>query len=417
MSARIGTDTVRAARVMVDAFRLPTTSHDADGALSGILDGLAELVRVDASAVYIVDRKGRRLWRSMARGCDALPEPRITAPFEGQGPIGSVLASGRPLHLTGDAPQVSERRACARSRLLVPIRGTNDRVLGVLDVWSDDPEGYAPEAAELLTTYGLAVAGAIEGARLQAEVSRKRRMDVDLELARQVMEELLPNNAPALSGFDIAGSHATSREVGGDYYEFIPLGDDRWGIVIADVVGKGISAALLVSAIRASIYALVGHDLAVRSILRRANRFFNESVESGKFVTLFYGVLDVRHRRLLYSNAGHVPPVLLRRGGGVELLEDGGVPLGLFPAPRYVDGYAILHEGDVLVLYTDGVVEAMDRDERPYGLDRFVAMLARARDGGAADMCGVVMDDVRQHLAGSYTDDCSLVVLKAVSDA
>ena len=243
---------------MVDAFRLPTTSHDADGALSGILDGLAELVRLDASAVYIVDRKGRRLRRSMARGCDALPEPRITAPFEGQGPIGSVLASGRPLHLTGDAPQVSEGRACARSRLLVPIRGTNDRVLGVLDVWSDDPDGYAPEAAELLTTYGLAVAGAIEGARLQAEVSRKRRMDVDLELARQVMEELLPNNAPALSGFDIAGSHATSREVGGDYYEFIPLGDDRWGIVIADVVGKGISAALLVSAIRASIYAWWG---------------------------------------------------------------------------------------------------------------------------------------------------------------
>ena len=140
-------------------------------------------------------------------------------------------------------------------------------------------------------------------------------------------------------------------------------------------------------------------------------------MESGKFVTLFYGVLDVRHRRLLYSNAGHVPPVLLRRGGGVELLEDGGVPLGLFPTPRYVDGYAILHEGDVLVLYTDGVVEAMDGDERPYGLDRFVAMLARARDGAAADICGVVMDDVRQHLAGGHTDDCSLVVLKAVSDA
>ena len=316
------------------------------------------------------------------------------------------------MRLAGDSPQASEGRGCARSRLLVPILGATGRVLGALDAWSDDPEGYDAEAAHLLTIYGHAVAGAIESARLQAEVIDKRRMDVDLALARQVMQELLPNNTPDLPGFDIAGSHASSLAVGGDYYEFIPLGDDRWGVVIADVVGKGITAALLVSAIRASIASLVGHELAVRAIMRRANRFFHESVEEGKYVTLFYAVLDVQHRRLLYSNAGHVPPVLLRKGGGVELLEDGGVPLGLFKAPRYVDGYATLRQGDLLALYTDGVVEAMDRDDQPYGLDRFVATLARARDAGAGEICSAVMRDVRQHLSGGPSDDCSLVVIK-----
>ena len=411
MPAGTATDAVQAARVMVDAFRLSATQNDAAGILSGILDGLAELVRLDAAGVYIVDAAGRKLRHSLVRGCD-MPVPQIKAPFDGQGAIGTVLASGRPVRLTADSPEASAGRGCARSRLLVPILGATGGVLGALDVWSDDPEGYDSEAAHLLTTYGLAVAGAIEGARLQAEMVDKRRMDVDLALARQVMQELLPNNAPDLPGFDIAGSHATSLAVGGDYYEFIPLGDDRWGVVIADVVGKGMTAALLVSAIRASIASLVGHELAVRAIMRRANRFFHESVEEGKYVTLFYAVLDVQHRRLLYSNAGHVPPVLLRKGGGVELLEDGGVPLGLFKAPRYVDGYATLRQGDLLALYTDGVVEAMDRDDQPYGLDRFVATLARARDAGAGEICSAVMRDVRQHLSGGPSDDCSLVVIK-----
>lgn len=416
MPAGIGTDAVQVARVMVDAFRLSTTRNDAAGILSGILDGLAELVRLDAAGVYIVDAAGRKLRHSLVRGCD-MPVPELEAPFVGQGVIGTVLATGRPARLTADSPATSEGRGCARSRLVVPILGASGGVLGALDVWSDEPGGYDTDSAHLLTTYGLATAGAIESARLQAEVVRKRRMDVDLALARQVMRDLLPNNAPDLPGFDIAGSHTTSHEVGGDYYEFIALGDDRMGVVIADVVGKGIAAALLVSAIRASIASLVGHELAVRAIMRRANRFFHESVEEGKFVTLFYGVLDIRHRRLLYSNAGHMPPVLLRKGGGVELLEDGGMPLGLFQEPRYVDGYATLDEGDLLALYTDGVVEAMDPDEQPYGLDRFVARLAGARDSGAAEICSVVMRDVRKHLSGGHADDCSLVVIKASRDA
>lgn len=415
MSAGTGANAVQAARVMVDAFRLSATQTDAEGILSGILDGLSELVSLDAAGVYVVDAAGRELRHKSVRGCD-LPVPEIKAPFEDHGVIGHVLATGRLVRLADDSPETSEGRGCARSRLLVPIPGASGQVLGALDVWSDDPEGYNEEAAHLLTIYGRAVAGAIEGARLQAAMVDKRRMDVELSLARQVMQGLLPNNAPDLPGLDIAGNHASSLAVGGDYYEFIPVGDDRWGVVIADVVGKGIAAALLVAAIRASISSLVGHDLAVRAIMRRANRFFHESVAEGQYVTLFYAVVDILHRRLLYCNAGHVPPVLLRKGGEVELLEDGGVPLGLFDAPRYVDGHVTLREGDLLALYTDGVVEAEDPEEQPYGLDRFVAVLARERDASAGDICAAVMRDVRRHLTGGHADDCSLVVIKAHGD-
>ena len=405
-------DVVQVARVMVDAMRLPAVSRAPDDILNGILDGLSALVRHDAVGLYIVDAHGKTLRHVMVRGCD-LPLPDLSAPPERRGVVGKVLATGKPVQLASGSPELTEGRPCARSRLVVPIVGATNRVLGVLDVWSDDAGGYDEDTANLLEVYGLAVAGAIEGARLYAEVVHKRRLEGDLSLARQVMKGLLPNTTPRLPGFDIAGAHETSREVGGDYYEFIELGDERWGVVIADVVGKGIAAALMVSAIRASIASLVGHELAVRAIMRRANRFFNESVGEGKYVTLFYAVLDVPHRRLLYANAGHVPPVLLRAGGSVELLDEGGVPLGMFESPRYVEGNALLGDGDLLALYTDGVVETSDADDVPYGLDRLVATLQRFRDQSARDICDEVMRDVRRHGSVARQDDSTLVVFKS----
>lgn len=396
---------------MVDAVRLPAVTRDREGILNGILDGLEALVHADAAGVYIVDSKGKKLRHSLVRGCDK-PVSNLNAPFDGHGVIGKVLTTGKPVQLTASSPEVSDGRPCARSRLVVPIVGATNRVLGVLDVWSDDPDGYDDDAASLLAVYGLAVAGTIEGARLYAEVVDKRRLESELSLARQVMQGLLPNSTPTLPGFDIAGAHETSLEVGGDYYEFIALGDGRWGVVIADVVGKGIAAALMVSAIRASIASLVGHELAVRAIMRRANRFFNESVGNGKYVTLFYAVLDVPHRRLLYANAGHVPPVLLREGGSVELLDEGGVPLGMFESPRYVEGNTVLKAGDLLTLYTDGVVETTDADDIPYGLDRFVATLQRSREQTADEICAEVMRDVRRHGSVARQDDRTLVVFK-----
>jgi len=191
------------------------------------------------------------------------------------------------------------------------------------------------------------------------------------------------------------------------------LPEDRWGWVSADVVGMGIAEGLLVAAIRASIAALVGNELAVRAIMRRANRFFQESVEEGRYVTLFYMVLDVPARSLLYVNAGHVPPVLVRATGEVELLEEGGVPLGLFQAPRYFEGHATLAAGDVVGLYTDGIVEQTDPDGEEYGSSRLITTLREAGDAGATELCSRVMQDVHRFGAGRQTDDRTLVVIRS----
>jgi sigma-B regulation protein RsbU (phosphoserine phosphatase) len=287
--------------------------------------------------------------------------------------------------------------------------------MGAIELHSTRSDAFAADAVEMLQLLGTVVAGTIERARLKEEVREKRRIDSDLLVARQVMEDLIPRTIPALQGFDVAGVNEASFEVGGDYYEFIPLPDDRWGIVIADVVGKGIGAALLVSAIRASMYALVGRELATRAVMRRANRFFHDSVEEGKYVTLFYAVLDVPSRRMIYVNAGHQPPIVLRANGDVEELRSGGVPLGMFESPRYFEGVAALDVGDMFVLYTDGIVESSDARDNHYGLGRLVSTLEASRTEPAEDICGHVMQDVRTFSFGSQ-DDRTLLVLKATED-
>ena len=161
------------------------------------------------------------------------------------------------------------------------------------------------------------------------------RQHLIAEAPRQVMSGLLPSDTPKLDGFDIAAVLEPAYEVGGDYYDFIPLGNERWGFAMADVSGKGAPAALVVAATRATLYALAKRELALRAILQRANEFINASTgPRAKYVTLFYAVLDTHARRFIYINAGHLPPIVLRGHGEVELLRSGGFPLGFFDNPR-----------------------------------------------------------------------------------
>jgi sigma-B regulation protein RsbU (phosphoserine phosphatase) len=239
-----------------------------------------------------------------------------------------------------------------------------------------------------------------------------------MNLARRVMQGLLPREPPTLEGLDIAVFHEWSREVSGDYYDFIPLGDGRWGLVVADVVGKGIAAALLVSALQASLTSLAGLELALRAIFRRANRFLRGTAEHDRdvshfYATVFYAILDVPSRRLIYVNAGHLPALLVRADGTVAPLEEGGMPLGLFDDPHYYEGFARMYTGDVLALYTDGVTEAADADDRPYGVERLARVLQQARGGDARSIRDAVVKDLRAFAAGPPTDDETLVVLKA----
>ena len=404
-------DAVRAVRVLVEAYRLSAESRDVDVILNGILDRVGELVDYDAAGVYVLGRSSRRVRHWRWRG-EAGPVPGRRDPVDEGGLVAQAMGRGEPVLTSCAAEDGAAGVAGFASCLVVPIVGLHAAVMGALELRATRPQAFDARAVEMLQLFGTVVAGTIERARLKDEVRDKHRIDSELLVARQVMEDLIPRAIPTLDGFDIAGINEASFAVGGDYYEFIPLPDDRWGLIIADVVGKGIGAALLVSAIRASMYALVGRELAARAVMRRANRFFHESVEEGKFVTLFYAVLDVPSRRLIYVNAGHSTPIVLRANGEIEELQEGGVPLGLFPTPRYFEGFSRLGVGDLLVLYTDGIVESSNAHDEHYGRGRLITTLGGARTASAEAICRNVMDDVRSFSFGSQ-DDRTLLVLKA----
>ena len=404
-------DAVRAVRVMIDAYRLSADSRDVDVILNGILDGVAELVAYDAAGIYVLGRSSRRVRHWLWRG-EAGPARGRRDPVDEGGLVAQAMERSEPVLTSCAAEEGTASAAPFESCLVVPIVGLHTAVMGALELRATRSQAFDARAVEIVRLFGSVVAGAIERARLKDEVRDKHRIDSELMVARQVMEELIPRTIPTLQGFDIAGVNEASFEVGGDYYEFIPLPDDRWGIIIADVVGKGIGAALLVSAIRATLYALVGRELAARAVMRRANRFFYDSVEEGRYVTLFYAVLDVPSRRMIYVNAGHHPPIVLHENGEVEALKSGGVPLGMFEAPRYCEGFAELAEGDLMVLYTDGIVESSNAHDEHYGRGRLMTALGDVRTQSAEAICRRVMDDVRSFSFGSQ-DDRTLLVLKA----
>ncbi len=402
-------EALRAVRVLVDAYRLTAESRDVDRILNGILDCVARLVDYDSAAVYVLGGSGRHVrhfwWRdeSGAVPCHdgALEEGR---------PVARAIDTREPVLLDEDAAP-AEEGPCHRSGLVVPLVGLHG-VMGAIELHSKRARAYEARGIEMLRLLGAVIAGTIERYRMQEEVRAKRRIDSEMLVARQVMEDLVPRDIPTLDGFDIAGVNEASFEVGGDYYEFIPLPEDRWVIIIADVAGKGIGAALQVSAIRASLYALVGRELAIRAVMRHANRFFHDSVDAGRYVTLFYALLDVPTGQIIYVNAGHQPPLLVRPDGSVDKLWSGGVPIGMFESPRYFEGGARLRPGDLLTLYTDGIVESSNAHDEEFGHDRLVETVHAARAESAQVICQRVMDSVHRFSFGS-PDDRTLLVLKA----
>ncbi len=244
------------------------------------------------------------------------------------------------------------------------------------------------------------------------EIERQRTED-ELALARRIQARLLPAGPPAVAGLELAGTSESAREVGGDYYDYLPLGDGRVALVVADVSGKGAGAALLMSGFRASLLSqdLAGTGLA--EVVGRLNHFLHRSVEPGRFVTAFLGVLDGRDGRLVYCNAGHNAPLLVGADGGVTPLETGGLILGILAHSPYETGEAVLEPEGRLVLYTDGVTEAANEADELWGEERLIELLRSMSGAPCAGVVSRIVEEVRR-FEGSRgaSDDVTLVVAR-----
>ena len=413
-------------RMLLDITKTISRSLDLDEVLNLVMDTLDSLIPYDAAGIYLVKcSQPMAQWEGSpdetcvfhtqaVRGYDIadLQELRLKM---GEGLIGHVAVSGTPF-VSPDVrrePRYINARARTRSEMVAPII-SNEEVIGVFDLESDELNAYSNDDVEVLLLLASQVAIIIEKVMLHEQLIEKQRLQAQLEIARQVQLELLPARDPELEGFDISAYNFPTEEVSGDYYDWVRIYEDQIGIVIADVSGKGVPAALLMAFLRASLRAASHIGYAPHISMSKVNYLLWESIERNQFVTAFYGVLDATNRTLAYSNAGHNPPILMDADGKARFEERGGVPLGMFRDSRYYEYYETINEGQILVLYTDGVTEATNPDGEEYGRDRLVEAVRRSRRLSAREMIDALHRDLMDWTDGhGATDDVTFFIVKA----
>jgi sigma-B regulation protein RsbU (phosphoserine phosphatase) len=413
-----GLSTIDKLRMLLDITSRISRSLDLQEVLNLVMDTLDSLIPYDAAGIFVLQCVGDEPCTFKAEAVrgydiDELSELHLKL---GEGFIGSVAVSGKPIisHDVREDPVYVNARDRTRSEMVAPII-SNDEVIGVFDLESDELNAYSDDDLQMLTLLASQVAIIIEKVMLHEQLIEKKRLQGQLEVARQVQLELLPPNDPELPGFDISAYNFPTEEVSGDYYDWVRIYDDQIGLVIADVAGKGIPAALLMVFLRASLRAATHIGYATHISMAKVNFLLWESIERNQFITAFYGILDASNRTLHYSNAGHNPPLLIDAQGAARFIEWGEQPLGMFRDTRYHEHYHTFRPGEVLVLYTDGVTEALSPNGEEFGRERLITAVKSGLTLTARELIASMQRDVFQWTDGvGLTDDATFFVIKAV---
>lgn len=410
-------------RMLLEITRKISRSLNLEEVLAQVMDTLDQLLPYDAAGIYIIRRDPHMSEGGTAslvfhaeavRGYDIeeLMELRLRL---GQGLIGWVAQNGEGVVVSDvrkDARYVNARKE-TRSEVVAPII-SNDSVIGVFDLESDNLNAYTEDDKQLLMLLASQVAIIVEKAMLHEQLVEKKRLEAQLEVARQVQLALLPERDPEVDGFDISGYNFSTEEVSGDYYDFVKPYEDQLGLVIADVSGKGVPASLLMAFLRASLRAAIHTGYAPNVAMAKVNYLLWESIDPHQFVTCFYGMLDATNRTLAFVNAGH-NPLLVLNPDGPRFVERGGLPLGLFKDTRYYEYYLPIDSGQVLVLYTDGATEALSPDGHEYSRSRLVDAVRSSRNLRARQMIDYIYNDIFEWTGGRGSgDDVTFVVIKAL---
>jgi sigma-B regulation protein RsbU (phosphoserine phosphatase) len=412
-------------RLLLDITKKISRSLDLQEVLNLVMDTLDSLIHYDAAGIYILRCKTSSPNTTPNQGCvfhtetvrgydiDDLVDLRLKM---GEGIIGHVAVSGEPV-ISPDVrtdPRYVNAREETRSEMVAPII-SNDEVIGVFDLESDRLNAYDEDDLQVLLLLASQVAIIIEKVMLHEQLIEKKRLEGQLEVARQVQLELLPAHDPELEGFDICAWNFSTEEVSGDYYDWVSIYEDQIGMVIADVSGKGVPAALLMAFLRASLRAAIHIGYAPHISMAKVNYLLWESIERNQFVTAFYGVLDASNKTLAYTNAGHNPPLLMDADGTAHFIERGGLPLGMFRDTRYYEYYQAIEPGQVLVLYTDGATEAEGAGGEEYGRERLEAAVRAGRHLSARELITAIQQDVLAWTDGrGASDDMTFFIVKAL---
>ena len=423
-----------------EAFRDVIRPHDLHRL---IVESSVRILDAHGGALYMADRSGTRLLPAfVSKGCPPLmgvparilEQAAVTPaalesylrshPIEaGEGPVGRVWKSGEAIHLAdlADAPELSKLRETAHgteSVMVTPLLYGRQN-MGVLAVANGPMSAdFTPSDFVVFKSISEQSAFALYNAIIYSEANEKKRLDHDLQIARDIQRILLPSKPPQIEGFDIAGINIPARQVSGDYFDYIKVDADRLGVVIADVSGKGVPASLIMAICRSVLRAEARLGQSPAEVLRKVNRQLYPDIKEDLFISMAYVILDQKNHHVTLSRGGHDAPLLYRAASGeVEVLKPPGMALGIDSGDvfdRITGDLSVpLERDDCLVLYTDGVTEMLDANGDEFGPERMTRSVRASASEGAQAVIARLTEDVRNFANGHpQNDDITLIVVR-----
>jgi sigma-B regulation protein RsbU (phosphoserine phosphatase) len=391
-------------RVQKAAQRI-TSILDLDPLIESVVNEVIDSFGCVEAGIYLHDEDRSEMVLASVRGC-SVNGKGFHLKIGQEGMVGYVASTGQMRY----APDVRKDQyyiGCEESTLsevAIPLH-VGDRLVGVFTASHPEVDGFPRQQLRILQALCDHVAVAVHNARrLQSERAERAVLDREAQEARAIQQALLPKSSPYIPGFVVSGLSVPARAVGGDWYDFIPFPDGRWGLVLADVSGKGTAAALLMSATRGVFRSLAEACCSPSEVLTKLNQLLVDDFPAGKFVTMVYAVLDPATRTVVFANAGHLRPLFIDDEGEHFLDTERGLPLGL-SCGDYSETHITLSPGSKLVFYSDGITEAENAHEEEYGLCRLAEHVVKP---GASAVS--IIDDVRSFANGSgVRDDASVV--------
>lgn len=299
------------------------------------------------------------------------------------------------------------------SILSVPLK-TKGKLIGVLNVFNKiSKDGFSPNDQRMLSIIATQSAQVVENARLYDEEQSLKKIEEELNFATDIQTNLLPKSNPQIDGFDIAGKSIPAKEVGGDYYDFISIDENKNAICLGDISGKGLPAAMLMANLQATLRGQAIFSSSSGECLTRANKLLYRSTDRQKFATLFYGILDSPKDIFHFSNAGHDPPFFIDSNKQVTRLTKGGTVLGFMEEYQFEEDSIKLNTGDTVIIYSDGITEALNEQDEEFGEERFLAIIKDSILLKAVNIIEAVFDAVKAFVQDvPQSDDITIVVIK-----
>jgi sigma-B regulation protein RsbU (phosphoserine phosphatase) len=408
-----------------------------------IVEGATRILDAHGGALYLVDRTGSKLVPSfISKGCPPLVDVpahilqqaaatpvalesyiRLHSIPAGDGLMGRVWQNGQPVYLNefSDAPELAKLRDSSLSTASVMIAPLlyGKQNLGLLAL-GNGPMGAPFTQSDFVVFKSISEqsAFALYNAIIYSEANEKKRLDHDLEIARDIQRILLPDKAPDIPGFEISGVNVPARHVSGDYFDYIKVDDEHLGVAIADVSGKGVPASLIMAICRSVLRSQATQNPSPADVLRKVNRQLYPDIKEDMFISMAYLILDHAHGSVALTRAGHDAPLLYKRATqAVTPLKPPGMVLGIDSGSVFdritCDFNVPLERDDCIVLYTDGVNEALDSDGMEFGMDRMIQSVRASAVHGASAIVTRVIEDVR-NFAGAQPqhDDITLIAIR-----